>query len=405
MLRNAADILYGMALARRGELERAVDVSLECIQREKALRGTANVPTLVPFLSRLYLIMGRLHAAAELCREYLAPIEERGVRFVYTSGSMKIDLGEALSEWNRLEEAERYIREGLKDNEPWRNIMTDGFGWTALTRVLIAKGEYGAAMQSVEKLEARLHEHAQPREFDEDLRTLRARVALARGDLRAAAQWAEDVLLSEDFRLHRELYRLTLGQIRLAQGRYAEVEELLAGEKLAFAGASQTTRQLEGSLLLAAAAAGQGRVAEAMQHIETCLALAEAEGYVRVFLDMGEPVHELLAAYLRSTEAKHKPFAQKILGAFAQTSPANQPRTQPAGLVEALTGRELEVLELMALGKTQPGDRAAAHRIAGDGESAHRQHLPQAGCRQPHRGGGARQKARYPFLKQHSNNR
>ena len=31
-------------------------------------------------------------------------------------------------EWNFLEEAEQYIRDGLKSNEPWQNIMTDGFG-------------------------------------------------------------------------------------------------------------------------------------------------------------------------------------------------------------------------------------------------------------------------------------
>ena len=43
-------------------------------------------------------------------------------------------------EWNLLEEAEEYIREGLKGNEPWQNIMTDGFGLTSLTRVLQAKG-------------------------------------------------------------------------------------------------------------------------------------------------------------------------------------------------------------------------------------------------------------------------
>ncbi len=33
-------------------------------------------------------------------------------------------------------------------------------------------------------------------------------------------------MLSEDFHLHQEYYRLTLARIRLAQGRYAEVEEI-----------------------------------------------------------------------------------------------------------------------------------------------------------------------------------
>ena len=84
------------------------------------------------------------------------PIINRDIRFVYTSGSMKIDLGEVLTEWNVLEEAEKYIRDGLQDNQPWQNIMTDGFGLIALARVLRLKGDYIGAIQVVEQFESRI---------------------------------------------------------------------------------------------------------------------------------------------------------------------------------------------------------------------------------------------------------
>jgi LuxR family maltose regulon positive regulatory protein len=352
LLRNAADFLYGMALGRRGELDRAVEVSVKCIQREKTRPGTLAIPTLAPFLTRIYLMQGRLHAAASLCREFLDPIKERGIRFIYTAGSMKIDLGEVLYEWNCLEEAEQYIRDGLQANEPWRNIMTDGFGLIALTRVLQAKGDYAGAMQIVEKFEKRLLEHSRPREFEEDFRTLRVRLQLASGDLQNPSHWADQIALSEDFDLHKKLYRLTLARIRLAQGRYAEVENVLAGMAPLLAAGSRTTRQLESNLLLAAAVAGQQHLPEAFGIIESCLALAEPEGYIRVFLDVGEPARELLAAYLRSAAPGHKLYAQKILDAFSLTSQVSSPSPQPAGLIEALTGRELEVLRLIALGRT-----------------------------------------------------
>ena len=352
ILRNAADFLYGMALARRGDLDRAVEVSVKCIQREKLQHGTPAIPTLAPFLTRLYLMLGRLHAAATLCREFLDPIKERDIRFIYTAGSMKIDLGEVLYEWNCLEEAEQHIRDGLQANEPLRNIMTDGFGLVALTRVLQAKGDYAGAMQIVEKFETRLLEHSQPREFDEDLRTLRVRLQLASGDLQNPSHWADQILLSEDFDLHEERYRLTLARIRLAQGRYAEVEKLLARMALPAAAGSRITRQLESNLLLAAAVAGQQRLPEAFGLIESSLALAEPEGYIRIFLDVGEPARELLAAYLRSAAPGHKLYTQNILDAFSRTRQASSPDHQPAGLIEPLTGRELEVLNLIAVGRT-----------------------------------------------------
>ena len=352
ILRNAADFLYGMALARRGKFDRAVEVSVKCIQREETSQGTLAIPTLAPFLTRIYLMQGRLHADASLCREFLDPIKQRGIRFIYSAGSMEIDLGEVLYEWNCLEEAEQHIRDGLQANEPWRNIMTDGFGLVALTRVLQAKGDYAGAMQVVEKFETRLLEHSQPREFDEDLRTLRVRLQLASGDLQNPSHWADQILLSEDYHLLEERYRLTLARIRLAQGRYAEVEKLLAGTVPPAAAGSRITRQLESNLLLAAAVAGQQRLPEAFGLISSCLALAEPEGYIRIFLDVGEPARELLAAYLRSTAPGHKLYAQKIRGAFSLTYQASSLGPQPAGLIEPLTRRELEILHLMALGRT-----------------------------------------------------
>jgi LuxR family maltose regulon positive regulatory protein len=354
ILRNVADFLYGMALFRRGELDRAVEFALKCIRREQPAHGTLAIPTLAPFLTRIYLMQGRLHAAASLCREFLDPIQERGVRFIYTAGGMQIDLGELLYEWNCLDEAEQYIRNGLHGNEPWRNMMTDGFGLVALARLLQARGDYNAALQIVDRFETRLQDHSRPRELQEEFCTLRVRLQLAGGDLQTPSLWADRIQHSEDFTLHPEWYRLTLARIRLAQGRYAEVEKLLAGMAPQLAARSLISRQLESNLLLAAAVAGQQRLPEAFRIIESSLALAEPEGYIRVFLDVGEPARELLAAYLRSPAPVQKKFAQKILDAFSLTAQPGSPRPQPGGLVEPLTPRELEVLQLIALGKTNP---------------------------------------------------
>jgi LuxR family transcriptional regulator, maltose regulon positive regulatory protein len=319
VLRNAADFLYGMALGRRGELDRAVDVSVKCIQKEKTSLGTRTIPTLAPLLTRIYLMQGRLHAAASLCREFLNSYQERGFRFIYTTGSMKIDLGEVLYEWNCLEEAEQLIQDGLQANEPWRNIMTDGFGLVALTRVLQARGAYARAMQVVEKFEERLLEHSQPREFNEELRTLKVRLQLASGDLQNPFHWADQILQSEDFDLHADYYTLTLARIRLAQCRYEEVEKLLSASVVGVGVGSQISKKLESNLLLAAAVAGQDRLLEALGLIEVSLALAEPEGYMRIFLDVGEPARGLLAAYLRSDDPAHKLYAQKLLDAFSST--------------------------------------------------------------------------------------
>lgn len=364
VLRDAADILYGMALERRGETDRATEVALQCIAREKARHKKPAIPTLIPFLTTSYMFQGRLHEVAALCREYLNPIKEKGLR-ISTAGNLDILLGVVLYEWNCIEESEKYIRDGLQANEPWGNIMTDAFGLLALTHVLQAKGDYAAAMQIVEKFEARLQQESRPLEFREPFYTLRVQVQLASGDLETVGIWADQVPKSEDFQLHPQHYQLILARIRLLQGRHAEAERLLTMDLSGKSAGNRVTRQIETDLLLAAAIAGQQRMSDALELIDSCLALAEPEGYIQVFLDVGEPVRELLAAYIRFKNPAHGAYAQKLLVAFSPASQAEAMHPQQTGLIDPLSQRELEVLHLMSQGKTNP--EIAQHLIIARG--------------------------------------
>lgn len=230
--------------------------------------------------------------------------------------------------------------------------MTDAFGLLALSEVLRTKGDFAGAMQVVDKFETRLQSPSRPHEFNEPFRTQRVRLQLASGNLESASRWADQILLSEDYHLHKEYYKLTLALIRLAQGRYTDVEALVADLPSPDLAGNRIARQLEINLLIAAAIAGQGRLPEALRLIDSCLALAEPEGYVRVFLDAGEAGQELLAAYLKSDAPGHKLYAQKLLGVISPLKGAVSAGSQPPGLIEPLSARETEVLRLMAQGKT-----------------------------------------------------
>ncbi len=99
---------------------------------------------------------------------------------------------------------------------------------------------------------------------------------------------------------------------------------------------------------------------EAFGLIESCLELAEPEGYIQVFLNVGEPIRELLAAYLKSDNPGHKLFGQKVLAAFSPSSGESSFEIQQTGLIEPLSDREVEVLHLIAIGKT---NQEIAHQL------------------------------------------
>jgi LuxR family maltose regulon positive regulatory protein len=91
--------------------------------------------------------------------------------------------------------------------------------------------------------------------------------------------------------------------------------------------------------------------------LEEVLNLAEPGGYMRVFLNEGQCMQTLLAQWL--AQAGSSPLQDYVIRLLSQfdnephQGTAARKQVLPAGkLVEPLTRRELEVLHLMALGKT-----------------------------------------------------
>jgi LuxR family transcriptional regulator, maltose regulon positive regulatory protein len=73
--------------------------------------------------------------------------------------------------------------------------------------------------------------------------------------------------------------------------------------------------------------------------------LAEPEGYVRLFVDEGAPMRQLLSA--ASARGTLPDYTSKLLAAFADEA---ELRTPHSALVDPLSQRELEVLHLIAQG-------------------------------------------------------
>jgi LuxR family maltose regulon positive regulatory protein len=105
----------------------------------------------------------------------------------------------------------------------------------------------------------------------------------------------------------------------------------------------------------------EGDLEEAMSSLERALTLAEPERQVRIFLDEGAPMVQLL--YQAVTHGIRPEFAGKLLGAFdlepgeavhvtklEQTIPLADLASFGEPLVEALSEREIEVLGLIASG-------------------------------------------------------
>ena len=93
----------------------------------------------------------------------------------------------------------------------------------------------------------------------------------------------------------------------------------------------------------------QGQAEMAFARFERCLTLAKPQGYTRLFLEMGQPMAKMLVTAVQQKIMPH--YAGWLLTQFADQQKAI-PQPAAHALIEPLTARELEVLQLAATGLT-----------------------------------------------------
>ncbi|MBK9093307.1 MAG: helix-turn-helix transcriptional regulator [Anaerolineae bacterium] len=177
---------------------------------------------------------------------------------------------------------------------------------------------------------------------------LKARIYLKQGRPDKARAWAAErgLSLADEVSYLHEFEHLTLARLEIANPL---VNALLA--RLLQAAEAQKRRDSALDILLVQALAheAQGNRPQALAALERALALAEPEGYVRIFVDEGEAMRLLIEKQSRNRDHPLSDYVDKLLAAFTQ--PVAAPKSaiihQKSDMIEPLSERELEVLKLL----------------------------------------------------------
>ena len=316
---------------------------------------------------------GQLRLAYEEAQVALNLIEHMQ-GFALLKGYVEIALAQVWYQWNRLEEARDLLRMVVHNAAAWQQLELLAWGYAELIQVELARRDRPAAelaLHEVEQLVQREHFGIYPGW----LPTMQAQWWLVQGQLEAASKWAASVVFPEG-PWEGSLYDAfpVVMRVYFAEHRWREAVELLDS----WSSHLDRPANIELTILFLAqslVALHQSDKSEQARTIAARLfALTEPEGYLRVYLDEGEPMRQALLALLTSHSRQPElapstaASISKLLAAFEYekqdaspsvvTATTGEPTLSSARQASAvssmpgvsLTRREQEVLRLLAAG-------------------------------------------------------
>lgn len=353
--RSVALLLLGLAYEMDGAVRPAITTLQEAVAlcRRTGNEYSATVGSMA--LARTLLAHGQLRTAEEIYGSTLARAQQCAMSTLPITAQGYVNLGRLYYEWNKLEAAAHQLWLGVERMQGQGGSWIQFEVFLLLSRLERARGRAGEAHVLLQRAEqvastipfgwARAATAAA---------MVRARLAL--GDAEGAGSWLAEVrpAVGDHLNRVREAEHLIAVRVLLALGRADEASALAAYVVKTAEDAERGRTIVEAELLAAQASAVQGQPLQASTCLEHALALAAPQGYIRTFVDEGQPIYELLAySRSRNTEVGPQEYCAQLLAAFAEHGAQSTERTtQPSGLIDSLSARELELLQLVGAGYT-----------------------------------------------------
>jgi len=332
--RFTANWALASALMFQGERAAAAHACLESIAISQKSGDIFSKILAASTLGEVQELDNQLHQAAET---YRLVLQLSGDHPQPNAEEAHIGLARIYYEWNDLDAAEQHTQQSLQlarqyDQVIDRFILSELF----LARLKLAQGDRSGA----DVLLAQAEESARQPHFAHrapEVAAVQVLALLRDGNIPAAAQLAQAQPLP-----------LSQARVLLAQGDPSAALGILETFRQHVETRGWADERLKTMVLQAVALRLGCEKDQAVQLLGEALALAEPGGFIRLFVDAGAPMAELLSA--AAAQGVRPDYANKLLAAFESGTTNEGPMTGVSSLADLLSPRELEVLRLIAQG-------------------------------------------------------
>lgn len=342
-----AYLLSGDYQAADAAFQNAVSAGLEVGNLNTVFTALANQ-------AETRVIRGQLHEAEAALQQGLQ-LAHDGTggehRLAPTASMIYTGLGELYIERRNLRAAEAFIQQALALADQGGFVVAVMSAMAAQAHLKLARGMLPEAQNWVEQA-TKVVQGTQAYGLLGQLEVLRMRLLLELGDRMAVEHWIQDLDLESGAGFDYLSESQAILRLRLYRSRGQVQPGLeLAGQMLAAAQAGQRLgRALEIRLQLALLYRQSGDHPEAEKALREALQYGAPRGFVGMFLEAGEELRPLMQALVRSLAVDDplRDTVRRILRAYP--SGENGQETANEQLIEPLSGRELDVLNLVARG-------------------------------------------------------
>ena len=347
--RGAAESLIGLAHWRTGDLEAAHRWYSDGMATLGRAGRRSDVVGGAITLADLRIAQGRLRDAMGYYERGLQVAAEDPAAVLRGVADMHVGMAELFRERNDLDAARRHLAISHELGDP-AGLPQNRYRWRVATaRLRQVDGDAAGALDLLAQAEG-----VHTSDYSPEVRPIpavRARMWVIQGRLDDALAWVRERRLAADDDLCylREYEHITLARTLLArytaegsQGPLIDAVRLLHRLLRAAEDGRRGGSVLEILVLQALVLQAQGDVPAALASLRRALALAEPEGYVRIFVDEGPPMANLLRAM--TTPGNVPAYVRRLLDALGM---AEDTVRVDQGLIDPLSPRELDVLRLL----------------------------------------------------------
>jgi len=373
IFRGSAVIWLGLNHRHLGHLDQARQLFLEASEINQQAGNYYAALACFEQLADLALIRGQLQQALDLYRSGLGIAQSwkdtrgRHQGTLMAAAGPQLALGTVLYQLNDLEGAAVQIQQSadlFELGEHWAKI----YSYTMLAYLKQAQGDFETCAKLFREAAAIEHTLELPRSNSAyhlmltQLAILLSRVRPEMAPLLTkACQQVENLGVHAHDRVDfsspdgypREYIHTELACLLIALDRAAEAIPLLTRLLQAAITMERHGDEIRYLVMLAVAQQAQGNRQDALEFLAQALTLAEPQGYVRLFVDEGPPMAELLGFAISQNISPN--YATELLSAFPKDARNAAPISKESTantqlLVEPLSEREIEFLRLMAEG-------------------------------------------------------